>query len=49
MSRLTIYLDEETERQLRAAANSQGLSVNRWAACLEEPRADQPYDSLREN
>ncbi|MEO8663584.1 MAG: CopG family transcriptional regulator [Bryobacteraceae bacterium] len=43
MSRLTIYLDEETERQLRAAAKSQGLSASRWVACLIREKTENTW------
>ena len=32
MGRVTIYLDDETEDQARAAAHSRGVSLSKWAA-----------------
>lgn len=32
MGQVTIYLDEETEKTARAAAESEGLSLSRWIA-----------------
>lgn len=32
MGQVTIYLDEETERQARAAATADGVSLSRWVA-----------------
>ena len=34
MSQITIYLDDSSERQLKAAAAAAGLSVSRWIAEL---------------
>ncbi len=39
MSQVTIYLDPETDRRLRAAAAAAGLSVSRWIAGLIERHA----------
>jgi len=32
MGQVTIYLDEETEQRVRAAARADGVSVSRWVA-----------------
>lgn len=32
MGQITIYLDDETERKVRAAAESDGLSLSKWVA-----------------
>ena len=32
MGQVTIYLDEETEQQARAAARADGVSLSRWVA-----------------
>jgi hypothetical protein len=32
MGQITIYLDDETERKVRAAAESDGVSVSKWIA-----------------
>ena len=34
MGQVTIYLDEESERRLKAAAASAGVPVSRWVAGL---------------
>ncbi|MFQ5791855.1 MAG: CopG family transcriptional regulator [Acidobacteriota bacterium] len=34
MPQVTLYLDEETEAKLRAAAREAGLSLSRWVADL---------------
>jgi hypothetical protein len=44
MGQVTIYLDEETEAQARAAARAEGLSLSRWVAerIQRRARADWP-------
>ena len=32
MGQVTIYLDDDSERRLKAAARAEGLSVSRWVA-----------------
>jgi hypothetical protein len=32
MGQVTIYLDEQTEEQARAAARAEGVSLSRWIA-----------------
>jgi hypothetical protein len=32
MGQVTIYLDEDTEQRVRAAARADGVSVSRWVA-----------------
>ena len=32
MGQITIYLDDETERKARAAAESDGVSLSKWVA-----------------
>ncbi len=32
MGQVTIYLDDETEKTVRAAAESDGVSVSKWVA-----------------
>jgi hypothetical protein len=34
MAQVTLYLDEETKRRMRAAARAAGLSQSRWLAEL---------------
>lgn len=34
MGQLTLYLDSETERQVKAAAKAAGTSLSRWVAGL---------------
>lgn len=38
MSQITIYLDEDTEARLRAAAQAEGIPVSRWIARLVQER-----------
>jgi hypothetical protein len=38
MTRVTIYLDDATERRVKAAARKSGVSVSRWVADLIEGR-----------
>jgi len=39
MGQVTIYLDEETEEQARAAARAEGVSLSRWVAGRIQRRA----------
>ena len=39
MGQVTIYLDDENEKRLKAAAKAAGLPVSRWVARLVEERA----------
>lgn len=34
MSQITLYLDEETESKMRAAAEATGVSLSKWVANL---------------
>ena len=49
MGQITIYLDDESERSLRSAAEAAGIPVSRWVAGLiqEKTRSQWP-DSVRE-
>ncbi|HEX4953967.1 MAG TPA: CopG family transcriptional regulator [Thermoanaerobaculia bacterium] len=49
MSQLTLYLDPETEKLLKAAAKASGLSVSRWVCDLVRERvtADGPQRLAR--
>ncbi len=38
MSQITLYLEEETVRQLKVAAGAAGQSVSRWVADLIEQK-----------
>ena len=38
MGQITIYLDEPTEKRLKASAKESGLSVSRWIANLIRER-----------
>ena len=41
MAQLTIYLDEETQRKAKAAAEREGRSLSSWARdCLSEAARD---------
>ncbi len=49
MGQITIYLDDESERSLRSAAESAGIPVSRWVANLiREKTSTQWPDSVRE-
>ena len=39
MGQVTIYLDDENEKRLKAAAKAAGVPVSRWVASLVEKRA----------
>jgi hypothetical protein len=39
MGQVTIYLDEETEEQARAAARAEGVSLSKWVAERIQRRA----------
>jgi hypothetical protein len=49
MGQITIYLDDESERSLRSAAEAAGIPVSRWVADLiqEKTRSQWP-DNVRE-
>ena len=38
MGQLTLYLDTETEKKMKAAAKAAGLSLSRWVAGLIRER-----------
>ena len=39
MGQVTIYLDQQTEKQARASARASGMSLSRWVAERIERRA----------
>ncbi len=43
MSQITLYLDDETERLLREAAQASGLSNSKWVAELIKKYAHQEW------
>lgn len=43
MGKVTLYLDEQTEEQMREAAAEAGLSQSRWVAELIRRRADSEW------
>ena len=43
MRQLTIYLDHQTERRIRMAAKSAGLSLSRWVASLVRERTQKVW------
>lgn len=48
MARVTIYLDEETERRMKRAADEAGLSRSRWVAgAIREKTATEWPQSVR--
>lgn len=38
MGQVTLYLDEETQKQMRAAAKREGVSMSSWLAKLVKER-----------
>ena len=47
MGQVTLYLDTETEKRMRAAAASVGISQSRWVAGLiRQETADQWPESI---
>lgn len=44
MAQITIYIDDENEKRLKAAAKAAGMSVSRWIANLvdEKTRTEWP-------
>ena len=38
MSQVTIYLDDDTEARMRAAAQAEGVPVSRWISRLVQER-----------
>ncbi|MCL4757074.1 MAG: hypothetical protein KJZ96_01900 [Rhodocyclaceae bacterium] len=38
MGQVTIYLDDENERRLKAAASAEGVPVSRWVAALVQEK-----------
>jgi len=48
MGRVTIYLDEQTERDARAAARAEGVSLSRWiTGCIVRPARGEWPASIR--
>lgn len=43
MAQLTIYLDEETERRLKSAAQSAGMSLSRWVASVIREKTETAW------
>ncbi|MBI5441030.1 MAG: CopG family transcriptional regulator [Deltaproteobacteria bacterium] len=43
MGQVTIYLDNETERRMRGAAKSAGLSQSKWIARLIQERTRETW------
>jgi len=43
MAQLTIYLDEDTERRLKSAAESAGLSLSRWVASVIREKTETAW------
>lgn len=39
MGRVTIYLDEYTEKRAKKAARSKGVSLSKWIASVLRPKA----------
>ncbi|MGF1613947.1 MAG: CopG family transcriptional regulator [Gammaproteobacteria bacterium] len=39
MGQVTIYLDDENEKRLKAAAKAAGVPVSRWVASLVQEKA----------
>jgi len=47
MGQVTIYLDDENEKRLKAAAKAAGVPVSRWVASLVEKRAGAVWPGRR--
>jgi hypothetical protein len=48
MPQVTIYVDQETSRRMRAAAKAAGVSLSRWVSGLVKQRTAQEWpDSVR--
>jgi len=48
MAQVTIYLDEETERRMKTAAEEAGVSRSRWVAeAIREKTATEWPESVR--
>lgn len=48
MGQVTIYLDDDNEKRLKAAAKAAGVPVSRWVASLVEKRASAVWpESVR--
>jgi len=43
MGQVTVYLDDESERQMRRAAKAAGVSVSRWLAELVHDRTRREW------
>ncbi len=43
MRQLTIYLDISTERRIKAAAKSAGMSLSKWVASLVRDRTETTW------
>lgn len=49
MGQVTIYLDDESERRLKAAAAAAGVPVSRWVSALIQNRTRTQWpESVRE-
>lgn len=49
MGQVTIYLDDESEKRLKAAAKSAGMPVSRWVARLvQEKTCTEWPESVRQ-
>jgi len=46
MGQVTIYLDEDTEKLMEAAANSAGISKSKWVAELIRAKASQDWPAF---
>ena len=43
MGQLTIYIDDETERRIKTAAESSGLSLSRWVATVVREKTESSW------
>ena len=43
MSQLTIYLDEDTERRVKTAAESAGVSLSRWVTSVVREKTETEW------
>lgn len=47
MGQVTIYIDDETEKLMEAAAKSAGMSKSKWVAEVIRARAGQRVAGIR--
>ncbi|MDQ6960804.1 MAG: hypothetical protein Q9M27_07185 [Mariprofundaceae bacterium] len=43
MGQMTIYLDDKTEAEMKAAATAAGISKSKWVACVIHEKAGNEW------